>query len=46
MTNDRKIIMRERTEDINLETTYCSECGFNHYSNIGTKKCAKCGKDK
>ena len=42
----RDLIMRERTDDIKVETTYCNSCGFNHYSNIGTKTCAKCGEDK
>lgn len=46
MKNDRKIVIRERTEDIDIETTYCKSCKFNHFSNIGRKTCAKCGENK
>jgi hypothetical protein len=41
-----QLVMRERTDNINLETTYCRHCGFNHYENIGVLTCVKCGKDK
>lgn len=40
------IIMRERTEDMKLETTYCNKCHYNHYENIGETKCQKCGENK
>lgn len=41
-----KIELRERTQDIKLETTYCTSCGHNHFGNIGTKTCVKCGNAK
>lgn len=39
-------LMRERTQDIRLETTYCRHCKFNHWSNIGHLECVKCGNEK
>jgi hypothetical protein len=41
-----RLVMRERTDDVRLETTYCQNCGFNHYANIGTLRCVQCGHDK
>lgn len=41
-----KLVIRTATENIKLETTYCTSCGFNHYTNIGYILCAKCGKNK
>lgn len=38
--------MRERTNDIKVETSYCTSCGHNHYENIGTRTCVKCGNNK
>lgn len=43
---DKELILREATNDIKLETSNCNTCGFNHYSNIGTYICAKCGNNK
>jgi hypothetical protein len=43
---DKELIMRERSDDIKLETTYCANCGYNHYNNIGSKTCVNCGKNK
>lgn len=45
-TTCEQIIIRERTKDIKVETTYCTNCGHNHYENIGTKICVKCGENK
>ena len=41
-----ELIMRESTGNIAIETSYCSSCGFNHWSNIGQLKCERCGQDK
>lgn len=46
MKNDRKIIMRTATKNVAFETSYCKNCKFNFYSNIGKRKCTKCGIDK
>lgn len=40
------IVMREATNDTKLETSYCKSCGHNHYMNIGTRTCVKCGNSK
>ncbi len=40
------LVIRERTENIQLETTYCKNCKFNNYENIGRIKCIKCNKNK
>lgn len=41
-----RLVLRDRTENIALETTYCRHCGFNHYRNIGVLECVKCSKAK
>lgn len=41
-----EVVMRERTNDIKVETSYCTSCGHNHYENIGTRTCVKCGNNK
>lgn len=51
MTNSQdrhhgKLIIREATSDWKLETSYCSKCKFNNYTNIGHLTCAKCGQVK
>ncbi len=42
---EKELILREATQDIKLETSYCNKCGVNHYENIGTYVCIKCGQD-
>lgn len=39
------IVLRERTEDIKLETSRCEQCRKSDYRNIGTYTCVTCGKD-
>ena len=41
-----RLVERERTQNVKFETTYCTKCGFNHYTNIGHLTCAKCGDEK
>lgn len=41
-----KLILRERTINIKMETTYCTKCKCNDHRNIGRLSCVKCGKEK
>lgn len=43
---EEKLILRESTGEIIIETTYCRSCGFNHLSNIGSDECVNCKKIK
>jgi len=43
---NKELVMREATNYIKVETTYCTNCKHNHYENIGSIICKKCGKNK
>ena len=41
-----KLVMRDATDNIKLETEYCSKCKKTNINNIGTLVCVNCNKDK
>lgn len=43
---DEKVILRESTGDVDIETTYCRHCGANNFRNIGRLTCYNCGNNK
>lgn len=46
MEKIKEIELRESTENIKLETSYCSKCKDTSFLNIGQLKCAICGENK
>lgn len=43
---NERLIMRERTQNIRLETSYCRSCKCNTFRNIGALVCVNCGNEK
>lgn len=43
---NKELVMRTATNNYKIETSYCTSCKFNHYSNIGHENCVKCGNKK